>query len=68
MKLISNLGNKTNYVLPYKIMQLCLSLGMRLPKFHKVLKFKQCDQMKKYIDFNTKKGMNAASSFEKDLF
>ena len=43
MKLISNLGNKTNYVLPYKIVQLCLSLGMRLPKFHKVLKFKQCD-------------------------
>ena len=24
--------------------------------------------MKKYIDFNTEKGANAANSFEKDLF
>ena len=33
-KLISNLGNKTNYVLHYKNLQLYLSLGMKLTKIH----------------------------------
>ena len=67
-KLIPNLGNKTNYVVHYRNLQLYLSLGMKLTKIHKVLKFKQSDWMKKYIDFNTEKRMNAANDFEKDLF
>ena len=53
MKLIPNLGNKTNYVLHYKNLQLYLSLGMKLTKIHKMLKFKQSDWMKKHINFNT---------------
>ena len=68
MKLIPNLGDKTNYVVDYKDFQLYLSLGMKLAKIHKVLKFKQSDWMKKYIDFNTEKRTNAANSFEKDFF
>ena len=54
-KLIPNLGDKTNYVVHYKNLQLYLSLGMKLTKMHKVLKFKHSDWMKKYIDFNTEK-------------
>ena len=33
-----------------------------------MLEFKQSDWMKKYIDFNAEKIMNAANHFEKDFF
>ena len=67
-KLIPNLGNKTNYVVHYRNLQLYLSLGMKLTKIHRVLKFKQSDWMKKYINFNTEKRTSAANSFGKDFF
>ena len=68
-KLIPNLGNKTNYVVHYGNLQPYLSLGIKLAKISmniiSVLKFKQSDWMKKYIDFNTEKRMKAANDFEK---
>ena len=50
-KIISNLGNKTNYVVHYKKFQLYLSLGIKLTKIHRVLEFKQSDWMKNYLRF-----------------
>ena len=67
-KLIPNFGNKTNNVLYYKNLQLYLSLGMKLTKIHRALKFKQSDWMKKYIAFSTEKRTNSANSFKKDFF
>ena len=60
-KTVPNLGNKIKYVLYYRNLQLYLSIGMKLIKVHKMLKFKQSDWLKKYTDFNTDKRKNAAS-------
>ena len=66
--MVPNLGNKTKGIVQYKNLQLYLSLGIKLTKIHKVLKFKQSGWIHKYIDFNTEKGINAANSFQKDFF
>ena len=39
-KLVPNLGNKSKYLLHYKDFQLYLSLGMKLVRVHRILKFK----------------------------
>ena len=41
---------------------------MKLVSIHKILKFKQSDWLKKYIDFDTNKKKNAANRFGKDFF
>ena len=47
--------------------QLYLSLRIKLVSIHRIVKFKQFDWLKEYIDFNTDK-VNAVNSFEKDFF
>ena len=54
-KLISSLVDKVKYVVHYKNLQYYLSLGMKLIKVHKILKFKQNNWFKKSVDFDTEK-------------
>ena len=68
LKLIPNLGGKTNYIVYYRNLQLYLSLGMKLTKIHKILRFKQSDWMKIYINFNTEKRKNVTNKLEKTFF
>ena len=67
-KLVPNLGYKSKYALRYKNFQLYLSLGIKLTKVHRILKYKQLDWLKTYIDFNTGKRKIAANIFEQDFF
>ena len=67
-KLIPNLRHKNNYVVHYKTLMQCLSLGMKLKKIHRGIKFIECDFLKPYIDKNTKLRTQAKNNFEKDFF
>ena len=67
-KLIPNLGDKVKYVVHYINLQYYLSLGIKLVKIQKILKFKQSDWLKEYVDFNTKKRINSKNAFEVQFF
>ena len=60
--------NKNNYVILYRNFQQCLELGIKLKKIHRILKFKQSDWMRPYIDFNTKKRMILNNEADKNFF
>ena len=67
-KLIPNLRHKNNYVIHYKKLMQCLSLGMKLKKIHRGIKFTESTFLKPYIDKNTILRTQAKNDFEKDFF
>ena len=54
-ELVPNLRDKIKYVVYYKNLQYYLSLGMKLIKVHRIVKFKQSNWLKEYFEFNTEK-------------
>ena len=67
-KLVTNLTNKNNYVIHYRNLQQCLELGMKLKKIHRILKFRQSDWMRSYIDFNTQKRIISNNEADNNFF
>ena len=67
-KLIPNLNDKKNYVVYYENLKLYESLGLKITKIHRGIRFEESDWLKKYIDLNTDLRTKATNDFEKDFF
>jgi len=67
-KLIPNLNNKNKYVVHHKTLKLYESLGLKVTRVHRGIKFRESAWLKKYIDLNTKLRTQAKNDFEKDFF
>ena len=67
-KLIPNLNDKTKYVLHYENLKLYESLGLKITKIHRGIRFEESDWLKSYIDQNTSLRAKATNEFEKDFF
>ena len=70
-KLIPNLNNKTNYVVHYENLKLYESLGLKITKIHRGIKFEESAWLEEYINLNTKVRIEAKKSgnnLEVDFF
>ena len=67
-KLVPNLMDKTKYIVHYRNLQLYVSLGMKVKKIHRILKFDQSPWMEPYIRLNTDLRKKATSKFETNLY
>ena len=67
-KLIPNLWNKKKYVIHYENLKRYESLGLKIKKIHRGIKFEESQWLEKYITLNTKLRTAATNDFEKDFF
>jgi hypothetical protein len=67
-KLVANLFDKTNHVIHYRELQVCLRNGMKLKKVHRAIAFDQSQWLRPYIEFNTDMRQKAKNGMEKDFF
>ena len=61
-KLISNMNNKTNYVVHYENLKLYKNLGLKITKIHRGIKFEESAWLEEYINLNTKQRIEAKQS------
>ena len=70
-KLIPNLNNKTIYVVHYEHLKLYESLGFKITKIHRGIKFKENAWLEEYINLNTRlriETKQSGNNFEVDFF
>jgi len=67
-KLIPNLNNKEKYIVHHQLLKLYESLGLKVKKVHKGIKFYESPWLKPYIDKNTALRTKASNNFEKYFF
>ena len=67
-KLVTDLHKKTHYCVHYLNLQFYLEKGAQITKIHSVIKFKQDDFLKTYINLISKKRAESKTSFKKRLF
>ena len=67
-KLIPNLRNKKKYVIHYENLKQYLSLGLKLTRVHRGIKFEESLLLEKYITLNTELRTAARNGFKKDFF
>jgi hypothetical protein len=67
-KLIPNLNNKEKYVIHHKTLKQCLSLGLKLTKIHRGVKFVEEQWLEKYIQLNKDLRTKGTTDFENDFF
>jgi hypothetical protein len=68
VKLVPNLRNKERYIVHYMNLKLYPSLGMRLKKIHRALRFDHRPWMEPCIRHNMELRKRASNDFEKDLY
>ena len=66
--LVTNLHDKTEYVILKRNLKQALNHGLSLKKVHRVIKFNQKALLKPYTDMKTKLRQKAKYNFEKDFF
>ena len=64
-KLVPTVFDK-EYVIHYENLKLYLRLGLKPKKTHRILEFNQSQWLKQYVDFNTKKRIEAETNGDKD--
>ena len=64
-KLVTNLHDKTGYVIHITNLKQALNHGLILKKVHRVIKFNQKASLKPSINMNTMLRQKAKNSFEK---
>ena len=67
-KLVTNLHDKTEYVIHITNLKQALNHGLILKKVHRVIKFHQKAWLKPYIEMNTKLRQKSKNNIEKDVF
>ena len=66
--LIPNLCDKKNYVVHHETLKQYESLGLKITKIHRGIKFEESAWLKPYINLNTELRTKAKNDFEKDFF